>query len=688
MTFTNKMAYTKIIPMLFVGLIILLTSCHQQENHMGETVPADVLIVGGGASGTMAAIQAARMGSSVIIAEETPWLGGMLTAAGVSAIDGNYKLKSGLWEEFRNNLYEHYGGPEMVKTGWVSNVLFEPQVGDSLLKKMVDEEEEIALMINTVLTQIEKTGKTWKATLKTPEETLEVTAKLVIDATELGDVATMVGIPYDIGMDSKHVTQEEIAPEKANNIVQDLTYVAILKDFGEGNDMTIPRPAGYDPTVFYCTCAGRCSQDSVDRKLWDCNHMMEYGRLPNKKYMINWPISGNDFYLNVIEMSPSERLEAYRQAKWHTMCYVYYLQQELGFRHLGIADDVFPTADGLPFIPYHRESRRIRGMVRFDLNDLSQPFEQEDALYRTGIAVGDYPVDHHHDAYSQSDSLPDLYFYPVPSYALPLGTLIPTTVSDFIVAEKSISVTNLVNGTTRLQPVCMLIGQAAGALAALALNNGQTPAEVPVRSVQKALLDFNAYLLPYLDVTPDSKFFKAIQKTGATGILRGEGKNVGWENQTLFYPDSLLSRTALQTGLADIAPELKIVSKEKTLSCGEALTVIHQLMQTHPGEKTKDNDEQTEDQTRHDDKQPEDKNQYRHEQSEERAPRINQQLEDKTEDSNKQLGERAASIWSKYEIGSFDKHKPITRAEFCLLLDELVNPFTRWKVNHDGNFDF
>ncbi|MDN5213865.1 FAD-dependent oxidoreductase [Fulvivirgaceae bacterium BMA12] len=622
--------------------ITLLCSCQKRSPEIPEIRQVDVLIVGGGASGTMAAIQAARMGSSVLVAEETPWLGGMLTAAGVSAIDGNYKLQSGLWEEFRKNLYNHYGGPEGVKTGWVSNVLFEPEVGDSILKYMAGLEDGIELMLNSTLGHIEKTQKGWIADIAYQTDTIRVETQVVIDGTELGDVAALVGIPYEIGMDSRHLSNEKIAPETANDIVQDLTYVAILKDYGKGTDMTITKPEGYDPSPFYCTCAGRCNQDSIGRKLWDCEHMMGYGRLPGDKYMINWPIFGNDFYLNVIEMAPHERKQAYEQAKWYTMCYVYYLQDALGFRHLGIADDVFPTADGLPFIPYHRESRRIDGIVRFDLNDLARPFAQTNALYRTGVAVGDYPVDHHHAAYPQSEALPDLHFYPVPSYALPLGTLIPKSVSNFIVAEKSISVTNLVNGTTRLQPVCLLIGQAAGALAALAVDEGVSPADVPVRKVQQALLDSKAYILPYLDVSPTSSSFSAIQKTGATGILRGEGKNIGWENQTLFYPDSLVSKSALQTGLQDIAAGLVITSKKETLTVNEALKVIYDLMKLRPG--------------------------------------------DTHFSSREAMDEKAKEIWKNHMDTLMDPEVSITRAMFSVLLGELIDPFSNWPVDHHGTY--
>jgi hypothetical protein len=270
--------------------------------------------------------------------------------------------------------------------------------------------------------------------------------------------------------------------------------------------------------------------------------MISYGRLPNNKYMINWPMQGNDYYLNLIEMSRKDRATALKAAKSHTMRFLYFMQHELGLNTLGLADDEYPTDDRLPFIPYHRESRRIHGKVRFTINHITHPYDQAEKLYRTAIAVGDYPVDHHHSRYKGTDTLPVLHFYPVPSYGLPMGVMIPAgEVNDFIVAEKSISVTNIVNGTTRLQPVVLQIGQAAGVLAALAVKNGTRVSEVPVRDVQNVLLDAGSYLLPYLDVSPEHQWFRPLQRIGATGIMKGVGKDVGWANQTHFRAaDTLL----------------------------------------------------------------------------------------------------------------------------------------------------
>jgi NADPH-dependent 2,4-dienoyl-CoA reductase/sulfur reductase-like enzyme len=83
-------------------------------------IETDILVIGGGAGGTAAAIQGARLGVKTILVEPTRMLGGMLTAAGVSCTDGNDQLPSGMWEEFRQALYKHYGRYRL-NTGWVSN---------------------------------------------------------------------------------------------------------------------------------------------------------------------------------------------------------------------------------------------------------------------------------------------------------------------------------------------------------------------------------------------------------------------------------------------------------------------------------------------------------------------------------------------------------------------------------------
>ena len=48
--------------------------------------------------------------------------------------------------------------------------------------------------------------------------------------------------------------------------------------------------------------------------------------------------------------------------------------------------------------------------------------------------------------------------------------------------------------------------------------------------------------MPYVDVDSEDLNFISYQKIGACGILRSEGLNIGWENKTLFYPNSKLDK--------------------------------------------------------------------------------------------------------------------------------------------------
>ncbi|OYW79968.1 MAG: hypothetical protein B7Z27_04615 [Sphingobacteriia bacterium 32-37-4] len=115
-------------------LLCLFACLFIQTIRAQKILKTDVLVVGASASGIAAGIQSARMGVPTIIAEPSSWLGGMITAAGVCAFDGNHNLPSGIFGEFRAALYKVYGGPSKVATGWVSNTLFEPHVGDSIFK--------------------------------------------------------------------------------------------------------------------------------------------------------------------------------------------------------------------------------------------------------------------------------------------------------------------------------------------------------------------------------------------------------------------------------------------------------------------------------------------------------------------------------------------------------------------------
>ena len=601
---------------ILILITIILFSCDDYNEY-------DVIIVGGGAGGTSAAIQSARNGAKTLLIEKTNWLGGMLTSAGVSAIDGNYNLPSGFWGEFKDSLVSHYGDLESLKTGWVSNVLFEPKVGNEILKSIAKNEKNLKILFSSSVSSVFQPKDDYYNFIVNSSKG-HFSSKVLIDATELGDILPMINEDYDIGMDNIEMYDEDIAPKLKNDIIQDLTYVMVLKNYNK--NVKIEKPKNYDPSEFYCSTSSiNCTES--DKALWAPNQMMNYGKLPNDKIMINWPIYGNDYYSNLLEMNHDQREEVFKKAKEKSLKFLYYIQDELGFYNYSLSDEEYNTEDKFPLIPYYREARRIKGIVTFSLNYIKNPYDQKYPLYRTGILVGDYPVDHHHDAHPDKKSLPQLAFYPIPSYSLPLGSIISKKTSNFLVAEKSISVSNLVNGTTRLQPVVLQVGQIAGLIASESIKNNISTNEIDTRDIQTKILNNGGYIQPYLDVEKNHPFFKAYQRIGSTGILRATGLNIGWSNQTWFYPEKSI---VLDQLLKDLGNYYDL--NKNPLSDLRTKTIFKWIS-----------------------------------------------LAQNQEIKNQQ------KIWNALGLSNFNIDRKINRGEFAIILDYFLNPFNNFKVDIKGN---
>jgi len=366
---------------------------------------------------------------------------------------------------------------------------------------------------------------------------------------------------------------------------------------------------------------------TVDSVLIDCEKMLNYGRLPNNKYMINWPRHGNDIYLNVVEMNWDQRREELKKAKERTLSFIYYIQTELGFKHIGLADDEFPTSDKLAFVPYHREGRRLRGIERLTINHVRNIYEGK-PLYRTGISVGDYPVDHHHACNPEA---PTIHFPTVPSFNIPLGALIPQKIDGLIVSDKAISVSNLINGATRLQPCVLLTGQAAGALAALSVQKNQNVREISIRKVQQTLLDAGAYLMPLIDVSPMDKDFQAIQRVTTSGILKVKGESWKWANRTWFFPDTTITVLEFSEGLKAFDNKMILSDDQSVLTVQKTSTILSALLK--------------------------------------RETLIEIQ-----------------KLWESRINRKYDVNLAITKRELSVIVDELVHPFETKSIGFDGNY--
>jgi hypothetical protein len=470
-----------------------------------QVLTTDVLVVGGGTGGTAAAIAAARRGVNVVLVSEFAWLGGMLTSAGVTAPDGNEleAWQTGIWGAFLREL--ECRQPEGLNHGWVSFFTYDPRVGAEIFADWVAELPNVRWIAEQVPLEVLRQGN---QVMGVQFADYTIHAKMTLDGTELGDLLVLGEIPHRWGWELQAEFGEPSAPVEPNTLtknypVQAPTWVMVMQDVGEGNEAAvIPAPPTYDPELFKGAW-----QDYGGEKFWD------YGRLPGDRFMINWPIHGNDYGEGVHRLigSESEKQQFLQEAQWHSQGFAHFIQTHLGRRY-GLAENIFPdTLNNLnngayALHPYYRESRRLRGLTTVREQDLLPIAKGQVAALPIvvkaagcdqaenicdAIAIGNYANDHHYpsgDIQLAPKSIRWGGRWTGTPFTIPYRALVPETVDGFLTCDKNISVSHIANGATRLQPCVLGIGQAAGMAAALCIEQDCQPRDLPVRSLQAALL--------------------------------------------------------------------------------------------------------------------------------------------------------------------------------------------------------
>jgi hypothetical protein len=462
---------------------------------VNQTLTADVLVVGGGTGGTAAAIQAARQGVQTILVSETPWLGGMLTSAGVAAPDGNElaAFQTGLWGAFVRELQHRQRGG--LNNSWVSMFSYDPRTGAKLLADWVQQLPNLKWIAGQTPLEVLQQGNCITGVRFAD---FIVKAKVTLDATELGDLLALAEVPHRWGWELQSEFGEPSAPVAPTELtqrypVQAPTWVVILKDFGTTEDAPeIPAPPYDAPEQFAGAWEG-----------YGAEQFLNYGRLPSGLLMINWPLRGNDYGEGVGRLveSQASRQQFLQEARWHTQSFARFIQTQLGSRY-GLAEQVFPYSPlgggAYALHPYYRESRRLQGLVTLREQDIlpmgggrvaSLPIDATGQI--SAIALGNYANDHHYpgiDFPLEPKSIRWGGRWTGTPFTIPYGCLVPASTDGLLVCEKNISVSHIANGSTRLQPVVMNIGQAAGMAAALGVELGCQPRDLPVRRIQEALL--------------------------------------------------------------------------------------------------------------------------------------------------------------------------------------------------------
>jgi len=472
------------------------------ENYPLIMTEVDVLVVGGGTGGTAAAIQAARRGAKTMIVSEFPWLGGMLTSAGVSAPDGNEleAWQTGLWGEFLRTLQQR-ATPEGLDNCWVSFFSYDPRMGAQIFADWACELPNLQWIIGVPLEVLREGNRLTGVRFAQ----LTVKAKVILDATELGDLLAMADVPYRWGWELQTEWGEPSAPITKNAIleypVQAPTWVALMQDFGEEIAPEIISAPNDDPAKFAGAIDG-----------YEEQQFLNYGRLPSGLLMLNWPQCGNDYGegLGRLIASDTERQQLLLECRWHTQNFARFIQFQFGRRY-GLAKGIFPHADSaFALHPYYRESRRLIGVTTIREQDiLPQAGGRVASLQIDAIALGNYVNDHHYPGVQfplQPKSIRWGGRWTGTPFTIPYRCLIPSTTDGLLVCEKNISVSHIANGATRLQPVVMNIGQAAGMAAALCVERNCQPRDLPVRILQLALLQDSratSALIPLFNLPPD-----------------------------------------------------------------------------------------------------------------------------------------------------------------------------------------
>ena len=219
----------------------------------------DVLVWGGGTGGVAAALQAARGGATVLLLTPGPWLGGMVSAAGVCAPDGNELTpwQTGLWGAFLRDLQRRE--PEGLDHNWVSCFGYRPATAEALLREWCAAEPLLQWCPGTRVIGAHSKGRQLTALdVESGGVAQRIQLQVVIDGSDRGDLLPICGASYRQGWEAQELWQEPSAPLQARldqdpffaqQPLQSPTWVVMgqLADGARAGTLPRPQAAGLRP---------------------------------------------------------------------------------------------------------------------------------------------------------------------------------------------------------------------------------------------------------------------------------------------------------------------------------------------------------------------------------------------------------------------------------------------------------
>jgi len=214
-------------------LIILLAPALSLNLHSLSVTQKeyDIVIYGGTSAGIAAAIQASRMGKTVILIEPSSRIGGLTTGGLVATDIGNKQAVGGISREFYQNIKKYYSKKENWKwqdpddymqsrnTGNEDGMwTFEPSAALKVYKEMI-EKEKIVVVYNQRLKLKNGVVKNGTEILEIKMENgLSFKGKMFIDATYEGDLMACAGVSYATGREPNKQYGESLNGVQANKV--------------------------------------------------------------------------------------------------------------------------------------------------------------------------------------------------------------------------------------------------------------------------------------------------------------------------------------------------------------------------------------------------------------------------------------------------------------------------------------
>lgn len=516
---------------------------------------ADIVIAGGGLGGCAAAITALRQGKTVIMTEETSWLGGQISQQGVPPDEHHWIETKGApqsYRNFRNAIREYYKAnyPLINEAkmrpflnpgdGGVSRICHEPKVTVAVLMNMFApylSSGSLTLLIHSRIIGANVKGDQITA-LKVKnlmdDNELVLNGTYFVDGTETGELLPLSGTEYVAGSEAKADTHELHAAEVANRHNNQAFTMCLAMDYVKGEDHIIDKPKEYPfwknfipkmKSPWSGNLLGLSYSDPKTLKPKELGFHPEGTNTPNKLNLwnyrkiinqnnfdkgfyqgditiMNWP--QNDYFLgDIIDVSESEFIKHVNRGKQLSLSLFYWLQTEaprpdggLGWKGLRLRGDVLGTQDGLAMYPYIRESRRIKPLFRI----LEEHVGAENRKLVAGEAAGktaaifkdSVGIGYYHiDLHPSSAGDNYIDFGSLP-FQIPLGALIPERVTNLLPANKNIGTTHITNGCYRLHPVEWSIGVAVGLLITQCMKLKTIPKHIYEKP--ELLADFQSFI--------------------------------------------------------------------------------------------------------------------------------------------------------------------------------------------------